>query len=170
MALSAITFNPWVVELGSATINDDQWVGDGSTDLAAGEFVRLNEAGQIVAWTDAAVTAPAINMKTYDASVEGAAYWPILILAEDTVLAGQLNSATAPQTSDIGDDRDLVISAQTYPLPDLWAVDATTSNSNVIITGIWKNDHPYHTGHDFAGAYGIVYFKFLSSVITGVHT
>jgi hypothetical protein len=168
MAFSDVVMTPAVLEYGGARINDDTYVG-GAADFAQGDLVRMTDAGTLVAWTDADVNAPAVSKEFFDVSEEGSsALKPILIIAQDTVMSGQLNSGTGPAVGDVGDDRDLEVSSQTAPVTDIWGVDTTSSNSAVTIIGRWVDDHPYDSGSDLAGAYGLLYFQWIAGRITGL--
>ena len=169
MALTASSIQPWVVELGSGTISDNQWKA--SIDSVAGiwnagEFLRKTLSGTVeLGDAGAAAKVNFVALKTH-AVADGARYEPILEIASDTIFAGQLLSGTPAQT-DIGDLRVLDVTSQIWTVG---AADGTEGNNQVEITGIWANDNWYNTGHNFAGAYGIVYFKFREAILNVIAT
>lgn len=164
MALSASSIQPWVVELGDGIILDNVWKA--SIDSVAGiwnagEFLRKTLSGTVeIGDAGAAAKVNFVALKAHVVA-DGARFEPVLQIAENTIFAGQLLSGTPAQT-DIGDLRVLDVTSNIWTVG---AADATEGNNQVEIVDIWANDHWYNSSHDFAGAYGIVYFKIRPAIL-----
>ena len=160
MALTAATIQPWVHEMGGATISENQWKASIHATggvWSAGEFLVKTIDGTVEAQAagDAAIV-HAVALEDH-AVADGAVFTPILEIASDTVFAGQLNdSAATPAQANIGEIRELAVASNIWTVG---VVDGTAASNSVEVTGIWLNDHSYLSNHDFAGTDGIVYFK-----------
>lgn len=162
MAFGSVILKPRVVVQGGAVVKDNTYTVNGSAaDWKAGDLLRLNNNGTVELVADAAnQRVLGMALEDVDVSVESGKFAKVLVFATDTILEAQLNSATAPAQTDIGDKRDMSCVSGAF------AVDTSTSNTIVEIVDVWKNANWFRESDNEAGAYGLVRFKVLASALT----
>lgn len=168
---TAYQFNPYVVEIGDAYIDKIHFKGAGGTHAKdtwkAGELLRICAGGtvqgaQLDTNTTGACNAIALSDETRPAATKSV---PILVLAENTILRGQVHNATPsdaePRDMTIGSSYALVVSS------NKWSVSTDTTNGIATVYRKPSDSAGFDEYRDADRNYGVVDFYFAQSVING---
>lgn len=175
MSYTQFQIMPEIIKNGGP-ISDNQLKAGGTADWYAGCLLRETTSGTVVSApadltsdADAIAATGALKylaLKDYDYSVEGSVFVPVQEILTTTVFRGQFCNDATPSGDTyaaqavIGDQYGLAWDKDLH----VWAVNVDeTSTKLVEIVGIAPNTHWYkeHT----TDQYGIVYFKFIASVL-----
>ena len=166
MAFGSVVGPPQVVRLGGAETTE-AYKANTNAAILAGDFLRITSDTGEIEVTDVSDTTEAgglVAMLLSDFAIaDGNIFVPILKITPDTVFRQQVSTGT-PVIADIGSLATLDLTTGKM------APTATATNGCVEIVDVELRKRWWLSDEDVCGAYGVVYFKILASVITAAHT
>jgi len=165
MAVTGIISKPEVVRYGGAREERYAYVDGGV--IAAGDLIRLTTAGEIkIAAVDSSAAGSVHGIALAAVASEVNETIPVLLFAEDTVVAIQCVDTVAPE--------DLA-KGQTYTLETsggVWGITSTTTNGNATVrdyaaTGVPWSDATSVYGQDITVNNNKVLVTFAQAILDG---
>jgi len=165
MAFTEVLGPPKIAYPGDAEFVDNIYKSNSAgSDWSAGDFLRITaNTGQVEITTqddtDESGGISCYAIEDFDASEDGSIYVPVVKIATDTIFVQQVYSGTPSQT-DVGTLSTLNLTTGKM------APTLTATKGVVTIVDIALNKKWFMADEDVCGAYGLVYFKINSSIIT----
>lgn len=169
MAVTGVTRAPQIVFMGSATEERDTYTSGGVDTIAAGDLVRINDAGALD--LAEAASAGAVHGIALEGDSGAATQIAIVKFAADTIIKIQTIDGEAPSDLVKGDSYTLEVTAGA-----LGAITATTTNGVALVTAYAGTGQPWE---DATGTYdeyptatdgdnNSVYCRILASVLDDI--